>query len=103
MELLLDLDDIDADIDAIPGAIVGADGSEVLLFGDEEDALNAAAAEDDRVRTIVNRNTTRSLARLVSLICIRQPSLVLSFSFSARLAAVLLWHFYMESLRQPNN
>jgi len=41
----LDLDDIDADIDAIPGAIAGAgaDGSEVLLFGDEEDALNAAA------------------------------------------------------------
>ena len=27
-------------------------------------------------------------------------SIVLSFSLSARLAAVLLWHFYMESLRQ---
>ena len=65
---MLDVDDNDV----ITGAIARAreDGSELLLFGDEEDALNAAAAEDDRVRAIVNRNTTRSLARLVSLICI---------------------------------
>jgi hypothetical protein len=53
----------DADIDVIPGAGAGEDGFEVLLVGDDEDVLNAAAEEDDRVRTILNRNaTTRSLA-----------------------------------------